>query len=153
VASRGLLAGGRSAPPQVVAAAASLGVDLSRHVSAQLSTDELSASDVVMTMSRQHLREIVLRDPKVWPRAFTLPELVRRGETVGFRKGGQTISEWLEHVHEGRERKDMIGTVRRDEVADPYGGPDAGYRRMANALAELTDRLALLLWISGSAEG
>jgi protein-tyrosine phosphatase len=147
------LPGGRSAPSQVVAAATPLGVDLSHHVSTQLATDDLSAANVVVTMSRQHLREIVLRDPDVWPRAFTLPELVRRGERVGFRAEGRTIAEWLEQVHQGRQRKDMIGTVRRDDVADPYGGPDAGYRRMANALAELTDRMALLLWISGPAEG
>jgi protein-tyrosine phosphatase len=128
-----------------------LGVDLSGHVSRQLAVDDLSAADAVVTMSRQHLREVVLAVPDVWPRAFTLPELVRRGESVGPRAAGQTIKGWLDQVHEGRERKDMIGTVREDDVADPYGGPDAGYRRMAAALADLTDRLALLLWISGPA--
>jgi protein-tyrosine phosphatase len=136
----------------VIAAAAPFGVDLSGHVSTELSADDLSAADAVVTMSRQHLREIVLLDPDVWPRAFTLPELVRRGEGVGPRVAGQTMREWFDRVHEGRERKDMIGTVRRDDVADPYGGPDAGYRRMAAVLAELTERLGLLLWISGPAE-
>jgi protein-tyrosine phosphatase len=136
----------------VIAAAEPFGVDLSGHVSTQLSTDDLSAAGVVVTMSRQHLREIVLLVPDVWPRAFTLPELVRRGESVGPRVAGQTLREWFDLVHEGRQRKDMIGTVRRDDVADPYGGPDAGYRRMTAALADLTDRLALLLWISGPAE-
>jgi protein-tyrosine phosphatase len=129
-----------------------LGVDLSGHISRQLGADDLSAADAVVTMSRQHLREVVLLVPDVWPRAFTLPQLVRRGEDVGPRVAGQTIREWFEQVHEGRERKDMIGTVRRDDVADPYGGPDSGYRRMAAALADLADRLALLLWISGPAE-
>jgi hypothetical protein len=55
------------------------------------------------------------------------------------------MSEWFDQVHQGRERRDMIGTVRRDDVPDPYGGPDAGYRRMANTLAELMERLGLLL--------
>ena len=47
IASRGLLPGGRPAPPQVVAAAAPFGVDLSAHSSTQLSTDDLKAADVV----------------------------------------------------------------------------------------------------------
>jgi len=121
-------------------------------VSTQLAADDLSAADAVVTMSRQHLREAVLLVPDVWPRSFTLPELVRRGEVVGPRPAGQTIREWFDQVHEGRERKDMIGTVRRDDIADPYGGPDAGYRRMAAVVADLIDRLGLLLWLSGPAD-
>jgi protein-tyrosine phosphatase len=152
VPSRGLLPGGHSAPPQVIAAAAPYGVDLSGHVSTQLEADDLSAADAVVTMSRQHLREAVLLVPDVWPRAFTLPQLVRRGEQVGPRVAGQTIGEWFAQVHEGRQRKEMIGTVREDDVADPYGGPDAGYRRMATALADLTDRLGHLLWKCGPTE-
>jgi protein-tyrosine phosphatase len=121
-------------------------------VSTQLAADDLSAADAVVTMSRQHLREAVLLVPDVWPRAFTLPQLVRRGEQVGPRVAGQTIDEWLAQVHEGRQRMDMIGTVREDDVADPYGGPDAGYRRMATALADFTDRLGDLLWKCGPTE-
>ena len=86
----------------------------------------------------------MLQLPEVWPHAFTLPELVRRGEGVRARPSEKTMSAWFDQVHQGRERKDMIGTMRRDDVADPYGGPDAGYRRMASTLAELTDRLGLL---------
>jgi protein-tyrosine-phosphatase len=124
-------------------------VDLSAHTSRQLSTDDLTAADVVVTMTRQQLREVVLQLPDVWPHAFTLLELVRRGEDVGPRIPGNSMSEWFDLVHRGRERKDMIGTLRRDDIPDPYGGPDAGYRRMANAVAELMERLGLLLLLSG----
>jgi protein-tyrosine-phosphatase len=127
-------------------------VDLSAHSSTQLSTDDLRAADVVVTMTRQQLREVVLQVPDVWPHAFTLPELVRRGEGARARPAEKSISEWFEQVHQGRQRKDMIGTMRQDDVVDPYGGPDSGYRRMANTLAELTERLGLLLWLSGPAD-
>jgi protein-tyrosine phosphatase len=140
------LPGGREAPPQVVAAASRFGVDLSEHTSAQLSTDELALADVVITMTRQQLREVVLALPGVWPQAFTLPELVRRGERVGPRRVTQSIAEWIAEVHHGRRREEMIGAAREDDIADPYGGPDAGYRRMATTLADLVDRLGLLLW-------
>jgi protein-tyrosine-phosphatase len=124
-------------------------VDLSSHTSTQLSTGDLSAADVVVTMTRQQLREVVLQLPDVWPHAFTLPELVRRGEEVGPRIPAHSVSDWVDHVHQGRQRRHMIGTVRGDDVSDPYGGPDAGYRRTANALAELMEGLGLLLWLSG----
>jgi protein-tyrosine-phosphatase len=127
-------------------------VDLSAHTSAQVSTGDLSGADAVVTMTRQQLREVVLQLPDVWPHAFTLPDLVRRGEAVGPRAADKSMAEWFEQVHQGRERRDMIGTMPRDDVPDPYGGPDAGYRRMAKTLAELTERLGLLLWLSGPAD-
>jgi protein-tyrosine phosphatase len=128
---------------------APFGVDLADHRSIQVTLDDLSLADVVVTMTRQHLRELVLQLPDVWVRAFTLPELVRRGEAAGPRQAGQTIAEWFGDVHRGRRRQDMVGTERHDDVSDPYGGPDAGYQRMAVELADLMDRLAILLWQAG----
>jgi hypothetical protein len=103
-------------------------------------------------MTRQQLREVVLQLPDVWPHTFTLRELVRRGEEVGPRIPAHGVADWVDQVHQGRQRKDMIGAVRRDDVIDPYGGPDAGYRRTANELAELIERLGLLLWLSGPSD-
>jgi protein-tyrosine-phosphatase len=111
-----------------------------------MSTDELALADLVITMTRQQLREVVVALPSVWPQAFTLPELVRRGERVGLRRATQSIPEWIADVHHGRRREEMIGAAPEDDVADPYGGPDAGYRRMASTLEDLVDRLGLLLW-------
>lgn len=153
ILSFGLLPGGREAPPQVVEAAATYGVDLSRHRSAQLSIEELSRADVVVTMTRQHLRELVIELPAIWPRAFTLPELVRRGEIVGPRLTAQSIPEWVERVHQGRRREDMIGVFPADDVPDPYGGPGAGYRRMAATLSNLVDRLSVLVWPDSTTTG
>jgi protein-tyrosine phosphatase len=153
VTSRGFLPGGNPSPPQVVAAVAPFHLDLSGHVSEQLSVEHLSKADVVLTMTRQHLREVVLLRSEAWPRAFTLPELVRRGEKQGLRPAGTPLSEWLDAIatQQGRQQQDLIGKASRDDIPDPYGGPNAGYRRMADTLADLTERLAQLLW-AGSAE-
>jgi len=153
ILSFGLLPGGREAPPQVVEAVATFGVDLSRHRSAQLSIEELSKADVAVTMTRQHLRELVIELPDIWPRVFTLPELVRRGEIVGPRLTTQSIPQWIECVHQGRRKEDMIGAFPADDVIDPYGGPDAGYRRMAATLSNLVDRLSVLVWPDPPAVG
>jgi protein-tyrosine phosphatase len=146
VDSCGLLPGGRSVPSQVIAAAAPFGVDLSDHISSQITVEHIGRANVVVAMTRQHLREVVPLLPEAWSRTFTLDELVRRGEDLGHLSEGRSLAEWFEELHRGRRRQDMIGTSREGDVADPYGGPDAGYRQMAATLADLVDRLAVLLW-------
>jgi protein-tyrosine phosphatase len=150
VDSGGLLPGGRLVPAQVVAAVAPFGVDLSDHVSSQITVERIARADVVVTMTRQHLREVVLQLPDAWSRTFTLDELVRRGENLGPRLADRLMAEWFQELHLGRQRQDMIGTSREGDIADPYGGPDAGYRRMAVTLADLVDRLAAMLWPTDS---
>ncbi len=49
-------------------------------------------------------------------------------------------------MHEGRTRAELAHRSSVDEVADPYGGPPAGYRAAAEELAALTGELAGLLW-------
>ena len=151
VGSCGLLPGGRSVPPQVVEAASLFGADLAGHRSIQISEQQVSEADLVVTMTRQHQREVVLQFSDAWSRTFTLAELLQRGEEVGPRSQGQLMVEWFEELHRGRRRQDMVGTSREGDISDPYGGPDEGYRRMAHNLAELLDRLAVLIWpVDGS---
>ena len=144
VGSCGLLPGGRSIPPQVVEAASLFDVDLAGHRSVQISEQQVSEADLVVTMTRQHQREVVLQFPDAWSRTFTLAELLQRGEEEP-RSNGQLMIEWIEDLHRGRRQQDMIGTSREGDVADPYGGPDEGYRRMAHSLADLVSRLAALI--------
>ena len=66
VASAGILQGGYASPPGVVTTMAELGIDLSRHRSAQVSAELVAASDVVVGMARRHAREVVLLDPAAW---------------------------------------------------------------------------------------
>ena len=126
--------------------AAALGLDTSPHRSHQLVLENLAESDLILAMAREHLRSIVVAEPSVFPRTFTLKELVRRGTRVGPRRSGEELAGWLARAGAGRERTDLLGASRDDDVADPIGGPQSGYDAMAALLAELVERLVGLAW-------
>ena len=147
VASAGLLPGGYASPPEVIITMAELGIDLSRHCSTQISAEIVSSSDVIVTMARRHAREVVILVPEVWGRTFTLKEFVRRGEMVGRRRPDEALDSWLERLHRGRQRTDLVGSTAADDVPDPIGGPLDGYRSTARQLGSLVDAAASLLWV------
>ena len=65
-------------------AAATLGIDLSDHVPRTVERPLLNddGADLIVAMTREHLRDVVALDPTVWGRTFTLKELVRRAGDV-----------------------------------------------------------------------
>lgn len=150
VTSAGLLESGRPAVPDVVRVMAPYGVDLTGHLSTQLTAAAVEGADLVLTMERRHGREAVLLAPAAWSRTFTLKELVRRGRRAGARLSGQPLEAWLETVGEGRARTDLVGRSPEDEVEDPLGGSPADYRATAAELAELVEAVAALLWTAAT---
>jgi protein-tyrosine phosphatase len=149
IASAGLLPGGEPVPEEVLEVMGGYGVDLSSHRSRSLSAPLLAGSDLVVGMQRRHVREAVLLDAASWPRAFTLKALIERGGAVGAREPSTDVASWVESLHQGRTRSELAHRSSVDEVADPFGGPLAGYRAVATELAGLTHALAGLLWPGG----
>jgi protein-tyrosine phosphatase len=147
--SAGILPGGEPVPVEVVEVMATYGFDLSAHRSRSLTSALVAEADLVVGMGRRHVREAVALDSPSWPRAFSLKSLVERGRAVGSREPGTDLGAWLDAVHEGRTRTELARRSPVDEVADPYGGPLAGYRSAAEELAALTSELAGLLWPRG----
>ena len=137
VASAGLLEGGYASPPEVITVMEELGIDLSGHSSRQISPELVAESDVILGMARRHAREVVLLDAAAWDHTFTLKEFVRRGDLVGGRAADEALRVWLDALHEGRKRTDLVGSSGADDVADPIGGPLEGYRKTARQLGEL----------------
>jgi protein-tyrosine phosphatase len=146
VHSAGLMDDGRRATDDGVAVMAARGIDTSGHLSRRMQLEMLEAADVVIGMAREHVREAVLLDPPCWGKAFTLKELVRRGEDAGGRSPDQPVAEWLAKVHAGRTRADLLGSSTDDDVADPIGQRRSAYETTADELDNLTRRLANLLW-------
>jgi protein-tyrosine phosphatase len=146
VRSAGLLDDGRPAPREGIAVLGDLGFDTSEHRSRRMTADMIRGADLVLCMAREHLREAVLLERQAWPKAFTLKELVRRGEQTGPRASGQPFDEWLAKVHAGRTHHDLLGTSADDDVADPIGGSRDVYRRTATEIRDLVDRLVRLVW-------
>src|SRR5436190_8699294 len=85
VGSAGLRLVGEPASANGVDVLSARGLDLSAHRSRILDPELLEGTDLALAMAREHLREAVLARPDIWPRAFTLKELVRRGEMIGPR--------------------------------------------------------------------
>lgn len=146
VRSAGLLQEGETSSPGAISALARYGLEISGHRSHRVTVADLAWADLVLGMAREHVRHAVVTAPDTWPRAFTLKELVRRGEEIGPAKPAEQLADWLARIHEGREHAALLGDSLVDDVADPMGGPPQAYADTAALLDELMGRLAGLCW-------
>jgi protein-tyrosine-phosphatase len=146
VTSTGLGEPGHPVPEEVLEVMAGRGIDLSDHRSSTLTAEMVAEAGLVVGMSLRHVQEAVLLSPPSWQRAFRFKELVRRGEYVGPRLPGQDIASWIRATQGDRTRDSLANHSPNEDIADPYGGPFAGYEATAAELDDLSERLAELLW-------
>lgn len=146
VSSAGITFEGRSATEDAIETAAKYGVDISGHRSRIMNAEHVKAADLVLAMERLHAREAVVLGDAVFPRCFTLKELVRRGEAIGRRGRDESIERWLARVGEGRRPMELLGESPDDDVADPYLGSPRVYARCIAELDDLVRRLVDLMW-------
>ena len=139
VRSGGMLGDGAPPHPEVITVMAAYGLDIAGHRSRRVTPDDLETADLTIAMAREHLRHAVVAVPTAWPRAFTLRELVRRGGMIGQRTSRESLAEWLDRVHEGRQRTALLGDCPDDDIVDPTGGPPHGYTETAATLSELAE--------------
>jgi protein-tyrosine phosphatase len=146
VSSAGMLGVGSPPPPQVISALAGYGLDAAAYRGRALREGDLAGSDLVLAMAREHLRYAVVALPGAWPRAFTLKELVRRGQQIGPRLAAEPLAGWLGRAHDGRNRSALLGDSPDVDVADPTGGAPQEYIAAAAELDQLLARLVELAW-------
>ena len=146
VASAGLLGDGRPPPPEVVSVMAARGLHVTGHRSRVVTADDLAAADLILGLTREHVRHAAVLEPDAWPRVFTLRELLRRGRQAGPRAPGEPLGHWLTRAADGRRRADLLGSHPADDVADPAGGPLREYRATADTLERLARDLVELGW-------
>jgi protein-tyrosine phosphatase len=148
VASAGLYPSGSPATPDAVQVMADRGLDLRRHQSRQIDHDILGHADLVVTMTREHVREVAVGDVAFLDKTFTLKELVMLGDLVGPRRPGEPYKGWLARLAASRRREALLGVGHDDayDVADPIGGTRAQYRATAKELEELLTRMLELVW-------
>lgn len=145
VYSAGFLDTGRACPAELVDELAGLGLGVGDHRSTALDLEMIEGADLVVGMERRHVRDVVLWAPNAMTRAFTLKELVRRGERDAGPQAGVPLEEWLGDLAVGRSPADLLGQARGDDTADPFGGSRRQYREMVSEVDDLTGRLARLL--------
>lgn len=133
-------------PDQLVKEAAAFGIDLSGHVPQKINPGMIAEADLVVGLSRAHVREIVLADTSSFPKTFTLREIVRRAIDQGPRPVEESLRGWLATLHEGRKHGDLIGDSRDDDIDDPMGGSPDDYRLMLQDVSTLTGTLGRLAW-------
>jgi protein-tyrosine phosphatase len=153
VHSAGTLADGRGAVREVVEVSHARGHDLTPHRSRRLDRDLVEGADLVLPLAREHLREVVVTSPEAFARTFTPRELVRRAQAAGGRRPGEPLDAFLGRLHEGRTTQELLRDDPVDDVADPIGGPYAGYERTAAELEQLALTIAALLAPSGAGPG
>ena len=78
--------------------------------------------------------------PDAWPKVFTLKELAWRGGEIGTRID-EPLSAWLNRMHSGRARTDLLGDSFADDVADPIGLARESYERTAAEIDQLLDHV------------
>lgn len=147
VSSAGTAGDGRGPTPEAAAALAEHDLTMTAHVSRPLAPALLRSSDLVLGMAREHVREVALLAPEVYPRTFTLKELVRRGDEIGPRREAP-LGAWLALARHGRTSRAHLGASPIDDVDDPIGKRPAVYERVADELAVLVDQLVALLWVT-----
>lgn len=128
VRSAGTHGGELAIAPEVVKAAAEIGIDLSDHRSRRLSAAIVRSADLIVAMNREHLRAVVELDSSSWPVTFTLKELYRRSKLLDA--ASMSIEDWIIRMNVGRRITDLLGNSTDDDLDDPYGGTYAGYQNM-----------------------
>jgi protein-tyrosine phosphatase len=110
------------------------GLDISAHRSRPVATSEVDAADVVVTMTRAHLRDLATRSPATFPRVFTLKELARRAREQP-RDRGEEVRAWVTRLSADRRTTDLLGDDPLDDVEDPIGCPLERYSEVEAELA------------------
>ncbi|TDD98946.1 hypothetical protein [Jiangella asiatica] len=130
-----------SVPPVGITLMRERGLELAGHRSLPVTPAAITAADLVLGMEREHVREVVGRHPGAWVKTFTLKDFVRRVEKAAVRGRHQRLTDWLEHVGEGRTLAHVEGESPEDDLADPYGQRAGAWREVIDELDDLVRRL------------
>lgn len=146
VGSVGLLFDDRPAERNAVKAMARFGIDISGHTARKVSAELLAGTSVIIGMERQHVLEVEKLDPELFPRAFTLPELVRSLDVFGARPAGLDLRTWVERAGSMRSPQDYITRDPASEIADPMGGSARTFRACADQIDRQLEAFVALAW-------
>lgn len=134
---------GEPMDPVAVALLAELGVTPSGADARRLTTELVEAADLVLGAATEH-RDAAVRLSPVWAlrRAFTLREfarLVRDDDAAGITDPVRRAAALVDVAV--RRRGADVGQQGDDDVADPYGAPEAVARSSALRIAESVERI------------
>ncbi|MDX1657747.1 MAG: hypothetical protein R3343_02900 [Nitriliruptorales bacterium] len=135
---------GHTAASGSLAEAEKRGLDLSHHRGAPTTRADVERSDLVLTMTESHRSAVNQRAPGSGGKVFTLREFARLAAALKPLEEGRALRDrvrFLVRLAHGA-RSHVARPAEPEDVADPYGGPDEGYRRMAAEIETLVGEIA-----------
>jgi protein-tyrosine-phosphatase len=146
LSSRGLAGGPGDMPDALVRALHDRELELQSPAGERFDPHEGLACDLLLFADRSLLREAVVREPRLWPRAFTWREFARRGWLNPPRPLDEDFGQWVSLLHSSRNRNELLGESSDDDVHDPgLGGTYESYLGMVDSLAREARQIAELL--------
>lgn len=137
IASAGTVEGGKPPEPYAVEVMADRGIDISRHVSHQVTEADIEAADLILGMAREHVIAAAALVPHAFGKATTLKDFVAGAEDVGPKPAHSTVEDWFHMVHDGRVHADMLRADDTTDIADPLGQGRRAFERTAAEIDEL----------------
>lgn len=144
VGSAGMVGGGSPPTEETVRLLGVRGIDVSAQRSRRLDDATAAAADLIVTAEHDHVIQIVGRTPTLFPRTFTLPELVQRAEGLGD-VDELSLSEWLRALADGRPAAFDYLDAPVGEIGDPTGRSRRDWTEAFATIDDLTRRLARLI--------
>jgi protein-tyrosine phosphatase len=132
---------GSGATPESIRAGAERGLDVAAHAARRLHPRMVDHADLVVTMTREHRREVVAVVPSAAPRTFTLKELTRLAEALPDPGNGDGLVERIRQA-DALRRTGFVAEGGDEDVADPLGMSLDTYRAIAWEIERFSERMA-----------
>lgn len=137
IRSAGRLADGTAPPDPAAMVMRERGLNIAGRPSHPLDERTAVSADLILAMTREHVRDVAVLAADTWPKTFTLREIVRRSRIVGPRGTDESLAGWIARLHAGRSIASSLGADELDDIADPLGGTERRYRECAELIDEL----------------
>lgn len=141
VASAGFLPSGSHTPSLGVQVAGQHGLDLAKHISVRVGARLVGVSDLILTMTREHAREIVALAPETWPRVYPLKQFTELLSQVTLPRRA-IFRDAAVMVGETRKVNAILGNPGYDAVQDPMGRSALVWEAVIEDLSTHIDKVA-----------
>jgi protein-tyrosine phosphatase len=112
------------------------GVSIDDHRTIELDQDLVDWADLLIGMSREHVRDTVRTFPEAASKTFTMKGLL---ELLGSLPPYTETVAWLDAANSMRDRAESITDA---DIDDPIGERQAAYDRVAAEIRDLIERFA-----------
>jgi protein-tyrosine phosphatase len=145
VLSGGIIEGGEPSPEMLVEVGLLHDIDLRAHRSRQLTPELLAGADLVLCMTRLHVRDVSVMNPVAWPVTFTMLEFIRRSEELGAGLAALPLADRVAMAHGDRTPGGLLAAGRGEDIPDPMGKGFDAFVTLGETLATEVEAVADLL--------